>query len=160
MHNEKIRLHMEMWFKRGSLMKTVFLISCVKTKLNRAAKAKDLYTSDLFKKSYQYALSLDPSVILILSAKYGLLSPERIIEPYEMTLNTMKAADRKEWSANILEDLTKYADIERDKFIFLCGVKYRQYLLPGICNYEIPMIGLRNGQQKQWLKGKLKHVHM
>jgi hypothetical protein len=141
-------------------MKTLVLISCVKTKLHRSAKAEELYTSDLFRKSYQYARSLNPDMIFILSAKYGLLPSEKIIEPYEMTLNSMKAADRKIWSATILEDLRKYADPNKDKFIFLCGAKYREYLLHGICHYEIPMVGLRNGQQKKWLKEKLKYEYM
>ena len=83
--------------------------------------------------------------------------PERIIEPYEMTLRKMKVAERKEWSNKVLEELRKYTDLKRDKFIFLCGTKYRQYLLSEICSYEIPMEGLRNGQQRHWLKEKLEH---
>jgi hypothetical protein len=141
-------------------MKTIVLISCAKTKLQVAAKAKDLYTSDLFRKNYQYAVTLNPDMIFILSAKYGLLSPETMIEPYEKTLKTMKIADRKKWSANILNDLSKYADMKNDKFILLCGIKYREHILFDMCNYEIPMNGLRNGQQNQWLKEKLKNVRM
>ncbi|MEN6385912.1 MAG: DUF6884 domain-containing protein [Phycisphaerales bacterium] len=141
-------------------MKTIVLISCVKTKLAIATKAKDLYTSDLFRKNYQYALTLDPDMIFILSAKYGLLSPETMIEPYEMTLNTMKLADRKRWSTIVLNELSKHTDLKNDKFVFLCGQKYREFLLSDMCNYEIPMEGLTNGRQKQWLKEKLKNVRM
>ena len=141
-------------------MKTIVLISCVKTKLPQPAMAKDLYISDFFRKAYYYAELLKPDRILILSAKYGLLPSERIIEPYEMTLTEMNVAKRKEWSNEVLEELRKHTDLKRDIFIFLCGVKYRQYLLSDICNYEIPMKGLRNGQQKHWLKEKLEHEHM
>ncbi|NIA06658.1 MAG: hypothetical protein GWP14_03315 [Actinobacteria bacterium] len=138
-------------------MKTIILISCVKTKLPQPAMAKDLYVSDFFQKAYQYAQLLNADGIFILSAKYGLLPPERIIEPYEMTLMTMKIAERKEWSSKVLEELRQYTDLKRDKFIFLCGAKYRQYLLPEICNYEVPMEGLGIGRQKHWLKEKLEH---
>ncbi|MFH1614302.1 MAG: DUF6884 domain-containing protein [Planctomycetota bacterium] len=141
-------------------MKTIVLISCVKTKLSEPAMAKDLYISDFSRKAYYYSELLKPDRIFILSAKYGLLSPERIIDPYEMTLTKMNVAKRKEWSNEVLEELRKYTDLKRDKFIFLCGDKYRQYLLSDICDYEIPMKGLRNGQQKHWLKEKLEHEHM
>ena len=141
-------------------MKTIVLISCVKTKLSQPAMAKDLYTSDLFQKSYRYAQLLNPDRIFILSAKYGLLLPEIVIEPYEMTLKSTGVAERKKWSNEVLEALKQHTDLKRDKYIILCGAKYRQYLLPGICNYEIPMNGLRNGQQKHWLKEKLEHGHV
>jgi len=41
-------------------MKKIVLISCVKTKLDRKAKAKDLYSSDLFKKNLEYAKLINP----------------------------------------------------------------------------------------------------
>ena len=46
-----------------------------------------------------YAQSLNPQTIFILSAKYGLLSTDTIIDPYEQTLKNMKSAERHQWSA-------------------------------------------------------------
>ena len=39
-------------------MKNVVLVACVATKNNKPAPAKDLYASDLFKKSMDYASKL------------------------------------------------------------------------------------------------------
>jgi cytoplasmic iron level regulating protein YaaA (DUF328/UPF0246 family) len=117
--------------------------------------AKDLYISDLFQKTYQYAQFLNPDAIYILSAKYGLLPPDRIIEPYEQTLKTMKIAERKEWAKGVLDELRQNTDLKNDMFIFLCGEPYRKYLLPEVTNYEIPMQGLKFGPQLSWLKGQL-----
>lgn len=75
-------------------MKTIVLISCVSKKLNHAAKARDLYVSPLFKGNLAYAESLKPDVIYILSAKYGLLSQQDEITPYDVTLNAMNAAEK------------------------------------------------------------------
>lgn len=138
-------------------MKTIVLISCVKSKLTKSAIAKDLYISDLFQKMFQYAQTLYPDAIFILSAKYGLIFPENTIDPYEMTLKNMKIVERKEWSQRVLKELEKHTDIENDKFIFLCGNSYREYLLPNISLYEIPMERLRYGQQLNWLNHKLKN---
>ena len=136
-------------------MKTIVLISCVKQKLNKPAKAKELYVSDLFKKFFAYAKTLSPDMVYVLSAKYGLLNCEEIIEPYELTLNTMGVKERKNWSGKVIDQLGKVSDLSCDKFIFLAGERYRQYLLPHISHYEIPLQGLRVGEQKQWLKRRL-----
>ena len=42
-----------------------------------------MYISPLFQKMMAYAERLNPKGIFILSAKYGLLNPNDIIEPYE-----------------------------------------------------------------------------
>ena len=64
-------------------MKRIVLISCVKSKLDHPARAEDLYTSTLFRSNLAYARSLKPDAIFILSAKFGLLSLERVISPRE-----------------------------------------------------------------------------
>ena len=133
-------------------MGTVALISCVKKKGNHPAKAKDLYTSTLFRSGYRYALSLNPSAIFILSAKYHLLNPETVIEPYEHTLNTIRKSEIVDWSEKVLKQLREVSDLKQDNFIFLAGERYRKYLVPHISNYKIPMQGLPLGKQMAWLK--------
>lgn len=43
----------------------IVFLSCTKSKNKGEYKAKDLYSSPLFKKSYQYAKSLNPDNIYI-----------------------------------------------------------------------------------------------
>lgn len=136
-------------------MKTIVLISCVKKKQNRKCKAEDMYISSYFKKSLEYAKSLKPDKIFILSAKHGLLSLSTEIEPYELTLNTFKVSELKEWSTRTLQQLTKEANLQNDKFIFLAGNKYRKLLLPELNNYEVPLEGLAIGKQLQYLNQRL-----
>lgn len=132
-------------------MKTIVLISCVKQKRNRASKARDLYISSFFRKSFAYAHYLNPDKIFILSAKYGLVSPDRIIEPYELSLNTFKKNELIIWSEKTLQQLRHKADLESDRFIILAGNNYRKFLTPYMENYEIPMKGLKIGEQLQFL---------
>jgi len=141
-------------------MKKHILISCVSRKLDRSAKAKDLYTSPLFRMGYRYARSLKPNNIFVLSAKHGLISSDKVIEPYNVTLNNMRAADVKKWSERVLAQLRKQTDLQKDLFIFLAGEKYRKYLLPNIGNYQVPMEGLRIGKQLSWLKKKMGDEHL
>ncbi|MCD8509739.1 MAG: hypothetical protein LRY73_07600 [Bacillus sp. (in: Bacteria)] len=138
-------------------MKRVVLISCVSKKREEKAKAKDLYESALFKFNYQYALSMQPDKIFILSAKYGLLNEDNEIEPYDETLNTKSAAEIRDWAEKVLADLKKEVDVDKDEMIFLAGDKYRKYLLPHLKNYKIPLKGLPIGKQLQFLKEATKH---
>lgn len=133
----------------------IILISCVKSKLDHPAKAKDFYTSPLFQKSMAYALKLKPDAIYILSAKYGLVGLDQVIQPYEKTLKTMTSSEKKAWAASILNSLRKYANLNSDLFIILAGEEYRKYLLPGLKHYEIPLKGLSQGLQLQELNRRL-----
>ena len=136
-------------------MKKIVLISCASKKLKFNAKAEDIYISTLFKKSLQYAKSLQPDNIYILSAKYGLLNLNEAIEPYNLTLNSISLKEIKEWSKLILTQLNDVSDLQRDNFVFLAGNNYRKFLLPNIENYQIPMKGLQIGKQLQWLTNSL-----
>lgn len=132
-------------------MAKIVLISCVSKKLNYKSKAKDLYISSLFKKNLQYAKSIGPDKIFILSAKHGLLGLDEEIKPYEKTLNTMNSREIKDWAKLVLKQLREVANLEEDEFIFLAEKKYRKFLLHPIKNYKIPMQGLSIGKQLQWL---------
>lgn len=136
-------------------MKRIVLVACASKKGVERARAKDLYQSWLFKMNLAYAKSLKPDFIFILSAKYGLINLDEEIEPYDKTLNKMSLLERKEWAEKVLEDLGKITSFNEDEFIFLAGEKYREFILPQIKNYQVPLQGLGIGRQLKWLKQKL-----
>ena len=72
-----------------------------------------MYTSPLFQKMMAHARSLNPKRIFILSAKYGLLNPDDMIEPYEQTLKTMKLDERQRWAGDVLLELARCCDLIR-----------------------------------------------
>ncbi len=135
------------------MSKRIILISCVSKKLTYGEKARSLYTSTLFKYNLKYAESLEPDHIFILSAKYGLLTLDQIIEPYEQTLNNMTASDVRTWANKVLEQIQLSCNIDDTEFTFLAGQKYRMYLAPHLNKVKIPLEGLRIGEQLQKLKG-------
>ncbi|MEW6179950.1 MAG: DUF6884 domain-containing protein [Chloroflexota bacterium] len=137
-------------------MAKIYLISCVSQKLTRKAKAKDLYVSTLFRSAYQYARQKSADKIFILSAKYGLVKPEEEIEPYDQTLKDMSTRQRKEWAQRVLQALGRECDLQHDHFVILAGEKYREFLLPNLKSYEVPLQGLPIGKQIQFLQRGLK----
>ncbi|MFQ5709615.1 MAG: DUF6884 domain-containing protein [bacterium] len=135
-------------------MATIVLISCVSKKLSHRSKARDLYISPLFRMNLKYAHQFSPEKVSILSAKYGLIQLDEEIGPYDATLNRMSVRERKSWAVGVVAQLREYCDLEKDHFVILAGKKYRQYLLPHLKSYEIPLEGLPIGKQLQFLKAK------
>jgi len=102
-----------------------------------------------------YARSLNAKMIFILSAKYGLLNPDELIDPYERTLKGMKADERQKWAQDVLSQLEEFCNFESDKFVFLAGLPYRKNLVSHLKHYTVPMEGLSFGKQLQWLDAHL-----
>lgn len=124
----------------------VFL-SCVKTKQKTRCAAQDMYTSDLFKKSLAYAKQLQPTHIYILSAKYGLLDLQDMIDPYNATLVGANDATCKRWAYMVYKQMQERQINFDDETIFLCGKNYRKYLITKFTNAAAPLKHLGIGQQ-------------
>jgi cytoplasmic iron level regulating protein YaaA (DUF328/UPF0246 family) len=135
--------------------KRIVLISCGSQKLDKKTKAENLYTGTLFKLSLQFAKKQKHDEIFILSAKHGLLGLNDEIEPYDVTLNNMPEKDRKSWADGVLKQLNNKFSLKNDHFIILAGSLYRQFLLPELYSYEIPLEGMSIGKQLRCLKRKL-----
>lgn len=151
-------------------MTRIILISCSDKKLQHKTKARELYQGDFFKKSLAYAEKIiKADNIFILSAKHGLLPLDKEIEPYNVTLcylspkqlakkpdtKVLSVKERRDWAVKVLNQLREVVDLERDEIIFLAGECYRKDLIPSIKRSSIPMKGLHQGEQKQFLKRRL-----
>jgi cytoplasmic iron level regulating protein YaaA (DUF328/UPF0246 family) len=134
--------------------KTIYLVSCVSQKKAKAAEAKDLYISDLFRKARRY-VETTGCPWFILSAEYGLVPPEKVIAPYENTLNRMPAARRRRWAQQVIDAIEPHLS-KVDHVVFLAGRRYREFLIDYLQDrgivIEVPMERLRFGEQKKWLQ--------
>lgn len=138
--------------------KTLYLVSCVKTKKSKPVPAKDLYISSLFQKARSY-VEHQQAPWFILSAEYGLVHPNETISPYEKTLNTMGVSARREWTEKVWHQLQN--ELEGiNRVVFLAGAKYREGLVPKLSERKVlidaPLARLSFGRQLQWLDGNLK----
>ena len=133
-------------------MKTIVLISCVSQKENTAVEAEKMYKSPLFRKSLAYAKKLvTDDAIYILSAKHHLLPLDKVIEPYNETLNKIRKEDRTAWGVKVIEQLREVVNLQEDKFIILAGEKYIEPIKDCLTNIELPLKGMRIGQRLQYL---------
>jgi hypothetical protein len=128
------------------------LIACTKAKLNRPAPARELYSaSDLFRKAAAYCDAyLDGWFVL--SAKYGLLEPDRIIAPYDMTLKTMPSSQRRLWGMQVAQQLRQLGEVALEAH---AGAAYVRPLLEAGVVLHDPLRGLAIGKRKRWYKERL-----
>lgn len=131
------------------------LVSCTKSKKSYSCRASEMYSvSALFRKAYSYAISRY-NLVGILSAKYGFLTADSIMEPYELTLKNMNRRERLEWAKRVFEQMQEKSDLEKIKAVFFhAGKEYREFLIPkieaaGIKCY-VPLKNLSFGQQLAW----------
>jgi len=87
----------------------IALISCTSRKKSYKCQAKDLYSeSSRFQLAFSFA-KLIADKIFILSAKYGLIPENMIIEPYNETLKDKSTQERRAWAEMVLNELRKVA---------------------------------------------------
>ena len=133
----------------------VVLISCVSKKAEKKCSARDLYVSSLFRYCLAYARLLNADKIFVLSAKYGLVGLNEVIEPYNESLNLMNDAKKKEWADGVFDKLKNEIDVDEDEVIFLAGENYRKYLIERLKKVSVPLKGLGIGKQLKFLKERL-----
>lgn len=123
-------------------------IACSKQKKHYPCTANLMYGGSLFKKSLQYC-RLHYEHIYILSAKYGVLELNQVIEPYDLTLKNMSKLERAAWYRKVSNQMLEMKIPQ--PFVFYTGHLYNDPFA-GIK----PLNGLGLGQQLQYFTERLK----
>ena len=124
------------------------LIPCSKSKMKAPAKARKLYTGAFFRKILRFSQE-HYSHVYILSAKYGLLDLDQIIEPYELRLDSLPIAQRKEW-AKMVRIQMREKKVPK-KRVFFTPVEYSRWF-----RGDNPLLGMSIGQRLQWVNQQLR----
>jgi hypothetical protein len=144
--------HMEA-LKTQSFRHAVYLVSCVSKKRASESTAKDLYISEWFSRVRAYVEKThDPWFII--SAKFGLVSPDTVIPPYDETLNTMSVVERRAWADRVKAQMATVLP-PANQIVIFAGQRYREFLMDYLkgraAEVEVPLEGLRIGEQLSWL---------
>lgn len=118
----------------------IVFIGCGKKKNNKKCCAKNMYQGNYFNTCLQYAKTFtNENDIYILSAKYGVLCLDTIIEPYNITLNNFTKEQNKNWTEMVINQLKELNINNNEKVIMLCGKNYYKNLLTYFNDIELPL---------------------
>ena len=131
-------------------MPALHLVSCVSVKLAHPAPARDLYCSPWFR-LVRAVVEHEPWAIL--SARYGLVWPQALIEPYDETLRGKTSGERRVWATRVLAAVPS-----ADSYVIWAGRIYAEHLAEAL-RAELPLRGLGIGQQLAYLKRAHARVH-
>ena len=137
---------------------TFYLISCVRKKRPAPALAKDLYLSEWFLRARGF-VEATGHPWFILSAKYGLVAPDQLLAPYEETLNRTGIAGRRAWARGVEAQMDEQLP-DFYRVVVLAGQRYREFLMDYLSRrwvVEVPLEGLRIGEQLSWLGRQMAH---
>ena len=145
--------------ERETAPQHVLLIGCVGEKSVFSAPARDLYVSTLFRLRRAYAESLRLTWY-ILSAKYGIVDPEKVIAPYDTRLLDLSAPESRAWGGRVFTQLEATVGVLCGRtFEFHAGKSYVETVQPRLeaagATVLWPLKGLRIGEQLHWYKGRL-----
>lgn len=136
-----------------SAQKPFCLISCCGPKLDRAAAVRDIYTSPLFKKSVRWA-EAHGMPWAVLSALHGLVWPDDVIDPYDLSLKQLSAQERHSWALEVSEAFG--ATSTGEHVHILAGAAYTKPLRPLLeaAGWQVcePLAGMQIGQRLSYLK--------
>lgn len=133
-------------------MDKVVLVACGGKKRESACKVLDLYMGPYFSKCMQYAQTMDCPVHII-SAEHHLLDLDRVIAPYDKTMNKMPRKEQKEWAEQVERELRQRYDVDSTVFVILGGRNYWKDLKALLPHVETPLAGLGgNGKQMRYMK--------
>jgi hypothetical protein len=134
-------------------MKTIGLVSCVSRKVEFPSPAEQLYASPLFD-GLSYFARTRVNEWFVLSAKYGLVKPHQVIDPYDETLKEKSREERLTWADSVLARLPNLR--ASDRVVFLAGSDYRRDLDDALTARGIltaaPLSELGIGRQVSWLR--------
>lgn len=149
------------------MIRAVYIVGCGASKLDREAPARELYTGSLFVAARRYVEALG-APWLVLSAKYRVVEPDVLLQPYEQKL-AKRGEDLGCWARSSASGAVflsaRWLDRERGipdptpnprRFVFLCGVEYAAPVAGVLESQgyqtEQPLAGLKLGERLHWFK--------
>lgn len=142
-------------------MKTkIGLLATARKKLPHPARVIEFYNSPLFRKSLQYGLQ-HYERLYFYNAKDGLLLPERIMEPYNVSIKSFTPSEKRQWAHSVINELHGYESASECKVFLHGGYVYRKFLQPELeqfgFEFVVPLKGLGIGHQLSWYDKHIDH---
>ena len=122
----------------------LIVIPCGSRKLGHAARAAEMYIGSYHRSCRRAAEALRPDRLLILSARYGLLDLDDVIEPYDTPHGAADAVA----PPLLLDQARRYEILHRDPVVALGGARHVELVRTVWPHVRTPLAGTRGmGEQ-------------
>ena len=132
---------------------SIALIGCSGPKLKEPSPARHLYTSQLFRSTLMLA-ERRHDAIYIISTKYGLVTLDQMIEPYDLIMSEVAKEWKTIWGARIWSSIqSRHVGTDCHVFIY-AGKDYAQPIRRAGSSQAVfyePLAQMQIGQRLQWL---------
>lgn len=136
-----------------SATRRVLLVGCSRTKASAAAAAEHLFRGPGFRRARAYALA-SGAPWFVLSAKYGLLSPDDVVGPYDVYLPEKSPSYRAAWGEWVVTQLAERWDLGGVTVEVHASDAYTAPLREPLRRFGAdllePLAGLRQGERLAW----------
>lgn len=139
------------------MARRIALVSCCGEKLGHVAPARQLYRSQLFRKSAAW-VEQQGLEWFVLSAAYGLIKPDAQLAPYDKSAARMSTEERAKWARDVALQIDAYfADDPELEIVLLAGQAYTGWipLVASFAKVEQPLEGMQIGERLRWLTERL-----
>ncbi|MFC9974287.1 DUF6884 domain-containing protein [Spirillospora sp. NPDC127200] len=130
----------------------VVLVGCGVAKKDEPCKAGEMYTGSFHKLCRQAGEAMNPDVLLILSAKYGLLELDQRIHPYDTRLGEAGAV-KPDW---VWKKARRRNLLEADRVVVLAGRAYLELARKVWPHAESPVEGARGIAQMRGILARIR----
>lgn len=131
----------------------VVLVGCSRTKQPAAAPAGELFAGALFRRARDHAIRSGDDWF-VLSAKFGLLHPAEVVEPYDLYLGDRSTSYRSAWGEWVVAQLVERVPLSGMVVEVHAGDAYcaplREPLRRAGARLAEPLAGLRQGERLAW----------
>jgi len=135
---------------------SIALIGCTGPKTSRPTQARHLYRTALFRARLAYA-EANYDAVFIVSARHGLVHPNQVIEPYDLSLTSLSARARRAWAGRVAAALKRRVGATAHVDLF-ASQPYIAVLRPALerAGFQVgvptdELVDRRAGHQMCWL---------
>lgn len=139
------------------MARRIALVSCCGEKLGHVAPARQLYRSQLFRKSAAW-VEQQGLEWFVLSAAYGLIKPDDQLAPYDKSAARMSPEERAIWASMVAEQIDyRFSEDPELEIVLLAGQAYTGWIpmVAPFCKVEQPLQGMQIGERLRWLTEQL-----
>jgi hypothetical protein len=136
---------------------SIALIGCSGPKLKSRAKARNLYTSQLFKATLKLAERWH-DVVYVISAEHELVALDQLVAPYDKTMSDIAKEWKIIWGNRVwMSILDRHQKVDRQIYIYAGKDYARPIMNAGFhqATFHEPLAKMQIGGRLRWLNEQL-----